>query len=156
MLIDENGKPFGKVSRDQAFYLAYESEVDLVQVSSSIPPVVKMMDYGKYRYLQEKLEAKQKTKSKAPEIKEVRLSLKINAHDLDFKIKQAQKFLNSGDKVKVAVKLIGREMMFQAKVKEMLENFRTQSNGLFDGPIERMGNRFSVIIKKDNRETKDS
>jgi len=148
LLIDEFGKPFGKVSRDQAFYLAYESDVDLVQVSSSIPPVVKMMDYGKYRYLQEKLEAKQKTKSKAPEIKEIRLSLKINAHDLDFKIKQAQKFLNSGDKVKVAVKLIGREMIFQAKVREMLENFQTQSGGKFDGAIERMGNRFSVIIKK--------
>lgn len=151
MLIDQEGKPLGKMSRDQAFYLAYEADVDLVQVSNPPaggPPVVKMMDYGKYRYSQEKLESRQKTKSKAPEIKEIRLSLKIDSHDLDFKVKQAQKFLSAGDKVKVAIKLIGREMMFQEKVKELLENFKTQSGGQFDGSIERMGNRFSAIIKK--------
>lgn len=131
--------------------MAHEADTDLVQVSNPPAgglPVVKMMDYGKYRYLQEKLESRQKTKTKAPEIKEIRLSLKINTHDLDFKIKQAQKFLNNGDKVKVAVKLIGREMMFAEKVKALLENFKTQSGGEFDGSIERMGNRFSTIIRK--------
>lgn len=113
------------------------------------------MDYGKYRYAQEKQESRQKVKSKAPEIKEIRLSIKIDPHDLDFKTKQAQKFLKNGDKVKVALKLIGREMMFTNRVNEVLENFKTLAGGEFEGPIERMGNRFSIIIRKKD-ETKNS
>lgn len=127
--------------------LAYEGELDLVEVNSSTArPVVKIMDYGKYRYNQEKQESRQKSKSKGPEIKEVRLSLKISEHDLDFKTKQAQKFLDSGDKVKVAVKLIGREMMFRAKAYEMIENFRKNINAEFESKVERLGNNFSAVM----------
>ncbi len=127
--------------------LAYEGELDLVEVNSSTsPPVVKIMDYGKYRYSQEKQESRQKSKSKGPEIKEVRLSLKISVHDLDFKTKQAQKFLDNGDKVKVAVKLIGREMMFRHKAYEMIENFRKNINAESESKIERLGNNFSAIL----------
>lgn len=127
--------------------LAYEGELDLVEVNSSTArPVVKIMDYGKYRYNQEKQESKQKSKSKGPEIKEVRLSLKISEHDLDFKTKQAQKFLSSGDKVKVAVKLIGREMMFRAKAYEMIENFRKNIAAEYESKVERLGNNFSTIL----------
>lgn len=113
------------------------------------------MDYGKYRYAQEKQESRQKAKSRGPEIKEIRISLKINAHDLDFKTKQAEKFLTSGDKVKVTVKLIGREMMFKEKVRETLEKFKNLAGGEFEGPIEKLGNRFSAIMRKKN-ETKNS
>ena len=127
--------------------MAYDAGLDLVRVSSSNPPVVKIMDYGKYLYSQKKQESHQKSKTRAPEIKEVRLSVKINPHDLDFKTKQAQKFLSDGDKVKVSVKLIGREMMFQSKVRETLENFRKRVGGEFESPVERMGSRFSAIIK---------
>lgn len=143
------------MSLDQALYLAYEAELDLVQVSNSSPPVVKMMDYGKYRYSQEKQESRQKVKSKGPEVKEIRISLKISAHDLDFKSKQARKFLENGDKVKIALKLIGREMVFRDKVRETLENFRNLSGGEFEGPVEKMGNRFSVVLRKKD-ETKDN
>jgi len=104
------------------------------------------MDYGKHRYAQKKLESRQKVKTKAPEIKEIRISLKINPHDLDFKAKLAQKFLEGGDKVKIALKLIGREMMFAERVRDVLENFRKLSHGEFEGPIERLGSRFSVNI----------
>jgi len=139
--------------------LAHDAELDLVQVNTNVrPPVVKIMDYGKYQYAQEKLESRQKSKSKAPDIKEIRLSLKINQHDLDFKSRQAKKFLDNGDKVKIALKLIGREMIFKEKVKEMLERFRQNIEGEFESPIERMGNRFFVIITKSrkNNEIKNS
>lgn len=146
----------GLVSVDQAMYLAHEKELDLVQVNSSNPPVAKIMDYGKYRYAQEKQESRQKVKSRGPEIKEIRLSLKIDKHDLDFKTKQAQKFLADGDKVKVSVKLMGREMMFSSRVKEILESFAKGASGEFEGPIERMGSRFSAILRKKPNETKNS
>jgi len=127
-------------------YLAYEAGLDLVQVSSANPPVTKIMDYGKYRYAQGKLESRQKVKSKGPEIKEIRISLKIDHHDLNVKAMLAQRFLKDGDKVKVAVKLIGREMMFQERVRKVLEDFQKISGGEFEGSIERMGSRFSTIL----------
>lgn len=159
MLIGQDGKSLGVTSIDQALYLAYEAGLDLVQVTprpGGGPPVVKIMDYGKYRYAQEKQESKQKVKSRGPEIKEIRISLKINQHDLDFKTKQAEKFLNQGDKVKVTLKLVGREMMFAKRVQEVLDNFKNLAGGQFEGPIERMGSRFSVILKRKLNETKNS
>jgi translation initiation factor IF-3 len=152
-LIDALGKQQGVVNIDQALYLAYEAELDLVLINAnSNPPVVKIMDYGKYRYAQEKQESKQKSKSKGPETKEIRLSLKIDKHDLDFKTKQAERFIAEGNKVKLAIKLIGREMMFQNKVRELIDKFCQKVGAQVESPIERMGNRFSVIIigKKSN------
>jgi translation initiation factor IF-3 len=156
-LIDAEGKPQGVVNIDQALYLAYEAGLDLVLVNTnSQPPVAKIIDYGKYRYAQEKQESKQKSKSKGHETKEIRLSLKIDEHDFNFKIKQAERFLSEGDKVKLAIKLIGREMIFQGKVRELIDNFCQRANAQVESPIERMGNRFSVIIvgKKDSNNTK--
>lgn len=158
ILIDQEGKSQGKVSLDQALYLAYENDLDLVQVSAPPAggaPVVKIMDYGKYRYAQAKQQSRQKVHTRTPEIKEIRIGLKINPHDLDFKMRQAQKFLESGDKVKITVKLMGREMMFRNRVQEILENFKNQTNAEFEGPMEKLGNRFSVILRKNN-ETKNS
>lgn len=159
MLIDQNGQLQGVVSLDQALYLAYEAGLDLVQVSanpSDKAPIVKIMDYGKYRYSQGKQESKQKVKSRGPAVKEIRISLKIDTHDLEFKAKQAEKFLEGGDKVKVTLKLMGREMMFRDRVKEFLENFKLKTKGEFEGPIERMGNRFSVIIQKKKEEKNEA
>lgn len=137
--------------------MAYDAELDLVEVNSAAnPSVAKIMDYGKYRYLQEKQESRQKSKSKGPQIKEVRLSFKISPHDLGFKTKQAQKFLDQGDKVKVAVKLKGREMMYARKIQEMLRNFAQAAGGTVVGPTERMGNRFSAVIEKAKDEAKNS
>lgn len=106
------------------------------------------MDYGKYRYTLEKQASKQKSKSKGPTLKEVRLSLKISPHDLDFKTKQARKFLEAGDKVKISVKLIGREMMFRTRAYETIENFRKTAGAEFESSIERLSNNFSAILIK--------
>lgn len=113
------------------------------------------MDYGKYRYAQEKQISKQKSKSKGPDIKEIRLSLKISVHDLDFKTKQAQKFLDEGDKVKVSIKLMGREMMFRSRAYDMIEEFRQKIAGEFESKIDRMGNNFSAVINKGKDEIKN-
>ncbi len=157
-MIDAEGKQQGVVNIDQALYLAYEAGLDLILVNaSSNPPVAKILDYGKYRYLEKKLESKQRAKSDGPQTKEIRLSLKIDEHDLNFKIKQAQNFIGDGDKVKLAIKLIGREMMFQEKVRELVNSFAEKTGAQVEGPVERMGNRFSVIIsgkQKDNKNIK--
>lgn len=148
-LIDADGIAQGVVNIDQALYLAYEAGLDLIEVNANAkPPVTKIMDYGKYRYVQGKQESKQKSKSKGPELKEIRLSLKINQHDLDFKIKQARRFLEDGDKVKLTVKLIGREMMFANKVHDLINNFANQAQAKPETRLERLGNRFSTIIVK--------
>lgn len=155
-MIDQEGVQQGVVNLDQAKYLAFDAGLDLVEVNSaSEPPVVKIMDYGKYRYLQEKQESKQKFKSKGPDVKEVRLSLKINPHDLEFKIKQTQKFIDDGDKVKISLKLIGREMIHKNKAFELIENFRQKTNTAFESKVERLGNQFSVILIGKKNETKN-
>jgi len=127
--------------------LAYEAGLDLVEVNANAnPPVTKIMDYGKYRYAQKKQESKQKSKSKGPEIKEVRLSLKISSYDSAFKSRQAQKFLKEGNKVKITVKLFGREMMYRQKAHEMIDKFRQETGAEYESPVERLGNQFSTIL----------
>ena len=127
--------------------MAYEAGLDLVEVNANAnPPVTKIMDYGKYRYAQKKQESKQKSKSKGPEIKEVRLSLKISSYDSAFKSRQAQKFLKEGNKVKITVKLFGREMMYRQKAHEMIDKFRQETGAEYESPVERLGNQFSTIL----------
>jgi len=148
-LIDEDGKPLGKVSRDQALYLAFEKGYDLVLINDSqTPPIGKLMDYGKYLYSKQKQVSKQKAKAHASELKEIRFGLKIDSHDLDVKIAKAKKFLERGDKVKVTIQLRGREMMFQDRVKDLIGKVCTETGATLEKSVERMGNRFSAIMTK--------
>src|SRR3972149_11611735 len=136
LLIDAQGKSQGAVNIDQALYLAFEAGLDLVEVNPhSQPPVVKIIDYGKYQYSIQKQQAKQKSKSRGPEIKEIRLSFKISEHDLDFKINQAKKFFFAGDKVKLSLRLVGREMKFQEKVRGLFEKFALRAGADFEERI---------------------
>lgn len=149
MLIDEEGKPLGKVSIDQALYLSYQADSDLVLLNEAQnPPIAKIMDYGKYLYTQQKQLAKQKAKTHETTIKEVRMGIKIGDHDLGVKIGHIKKFFEQGDKVKVTIQLRGREMIFQDKVKALMERIKTESNGAYETSPERMGNRFSVVLTK--------
>ncbi|OPY79532.1 MAG: Translation initiation factor IF-3 [Syntrophorhabdus sp. PtaU1.Bin153] len=92
--------------------MAREQELDLVEVSpKTAPPVCKIMDYGKYKYQLAKKAAEAKKKSTVIQIKEMKLGLKIDEHDLGFKIKQIRGFLNDGCKVKIIVMFKGREML---------------------------------------------
>lgn len=130
-------------------YLAYEKSLDLVEVGPNArPPVCKLADWGKYKYELEKKQNKQKTKGKSPELKEIRLSLKISQHDFDFKAERAKEFLARGDKVRIFLKLIGREMMFQEKVRELMERFRQATDGKYEQIPTKLGRNFSAIITK--------
>lgn len=148
-LIDDDGKSLGKVSRDQALYLAYDKDCDLVLINpNGNPPVAKLMDYGKYIYNLTKQTAKQKAQSKIGEIKELRFSIKIDNHDLEVKTARIKKFIDRGDKAKVTIILKGREMMFQDRVNELLDKIRVGADASFEKPVERAGNRFSATLVK--------
>jgi len=100
------------VSTARAKELAKESGLDLVEVSpNAVPPVAKIMDWGKYRYEQQKQQQKAKSKQKTTELKTIRLGVKIGAHDLETKLKTAGKFLEHGDKVKFQLRFRGREVV---------------------------------------------
>ncbi len=110
-LIGEDGAQLGIVSSAEALKLAEEKELDLVKIAPQAnPPVCKIMDYGKYRFEQSKREKDAKKNQKTIEIKEIRLSLKIDTHDFDTKVGHAKKFLAAGNKVKVSIRFRGREM----------------------------------------------
>lgn len=102
----------GIVPTVEALRLAREQELDLVEVSpKTTPPVCKIMDYGKYKYQVAKKAAEAKKKATVIQIKEMKLGLKIDEHDLGFKIKQIRGFLDDGCKVKIIVMFKGREML---------------------------------------------
>lgn len=111
-LIAEDGKQLGIVPTVDALRMAREQELDLVEVSPKTnPPVCKIMDYGKYKYQIAKKLAEAKKKQTVIQVKEMKLGLKIDEHDLGFKIKHIREFLNDGCKVKVIVMFKGREML---------------------------------------------
>ena len=104
-VIDSNGEQIGIVPIKNALKLAQERQLDLVKVSpQSRPPVCKIMDYGKYKYEQSKREKEARKKQKVINIKEIRMSPKIEEHDFQVRVKNAHKFISEGDKVKVTVR----------------------------------------------------
>lgn len=110
-VIDENGEQLGILPIADALKLAEERDLDLVEVASSVNPIVcKIMNYGKYKYEQARKEKESKKKQKVIEVKEIRLSSMIDTHDFEFKSKNARKFLEDGNKVKATIKFKGREV----------------------------------------------
>ena len=101
----------GIISTLEALEIAKEQGLDLVEVApNAVPPVVKIMDYGKYKFENEKKVRDSKKKQKLLKLKEIRMQPKIDEHDLDFKSKHVREFLQEGNKVKVTVRFRGREM----------------------------------------------
>ena len=123
-LIGEDGEQLGIMSAKEALQLAKEAELDLVKIAPAAkPPVCKIIDYGKYRYELARKEKEAKKKQKVIEVKEVRLSPNIDTNDLNTKIGAARKFLEKGDKVKVALRFRGREMAHMQASKHILDDF---------------------------------
>lgn len=148
-MISKDGKPLGKVSLDQALFLAYDKGLDLIELNGSItPPVCKLMDYGKFLYEKSKQVQKQKAKQKTTEIKEIKLGINIGEHDLEVKENRAKEFFQNGHKVKLFIILKGRQNMFKNKVQEIFERFKNDTNAEFDQLPNQQGNRFYSIIKK--------
>ena len=110
-LIDDEGNQKGIVPTLEALKLAKEKDLDLVEVSPNAnPPVCKILDYGKYRFEQEKKLRDAKKNQKVLKLKEIRMQPKIGSGDLDTKAKHVQEFLDEGDKVKVTIRFRGREL----------------------------------------------
>lgn len=123
-LIGDGGEQLGIMSADEALRIAAEREMDLVKISpGSNPPVCKIMDYGKFRFEQAKKEKEAKKNQRIIEIKEIRMSPGIGENDFNTKLKNAQKFLNDGDRVKASVRFRGREMAHTDIGAELLKNF---------------------------------
>ncbi|MDD3847052.1 MAG: translation initiation factor IF-3 [Syntrophorhabdaceae bacterium] len=111
-LIDENGEQLGIVPTIDALRMAKERELDLVEVSGkSAPPVCKIMDYGKYKYQLAKKAQEANKKQSVIQIKEMKLGLKIEEHDFQFKMKHLRDFLEEGHKLKIIIMFRGREIL---------------------------------------------
>ena len=110
-VIGADGAQLGIMSGAKALAMAEAAELDLVKIAPQAqPPVCKIMDYGKYRFEQAKREKEARKNQRVVDIKEVRLSLNIDTHDFNTKLTHAQRFIKSGDKVKVSIRFRGREM----------------------------------------------
>ena len=125
-VIDETGANLGTLNTQEAINIAKERGLDLVEVSDKVdPPICKIVDYGKYKYTQEKKEKKQQAHQKKSEIKGVRIGLATSSHDLEIRAHQIEKFFKEGHKVRVEMKLRGREKAHGDLAKEKLELFLT-------------------------------
>ncbi len=123
-VIGEDGEQLGIMSAEEAQRIADEAELDLVKIApNAVPPVVKIIDYSKYRYEQKRREKEQKKKQKVIEVKEVRLSPNIDTNDLNTKINAARKFLEKGNKIKVNLRFRGRELSRMMQSTHILEDF---------------------------------
>ena len=121
-LIDDEGAQLGIVTLREALTIAEQRGLDLMEVApNAVPPVCRIVDYGKFRYEQTKKDREARKNQKQAELKEVRLKPKTDDHDLEVKAKQARKFLLAGDKVKFTVRFRGREIFHPDIGREMLE-----------------------------------
>jgi len=122
-LVSDQGEHFGLVSVEEGIKKAKERELDLVQITDNvIPPVCKIIDYGKYSYEEKKKKKKQEKTSK-PQVKSIRLGFSISDHDMEIRAKSAEKFLNDNDSVKVILPLKGRQKALQGVGREKIEKF---------------------------------
>ena len=155
-LIDEEGVMVGIVSIDEALARAEEADLDLVNISPNAdPPVCKILDYGKYRYEQQKKEKNAKKNQHVTEIKEIRLSASIEDHDVEVKAKAATKFLQDGDKVKVSLRFRGRERDYTQLGFDAMKKFADMvaDYGVIEKEPKMEGRRMNMFLapKKDKK-----
>ncbi len=128
-LIDSNGDQLGVKSRNEALDIAQTRDLDLVMVAPNAkPPVCRIMNYGKYRFEQQKKEKEARKKQKVINVKEVRFTPGIGEHDFNTKLKNARKFLSNGDKVKASVRFRGRAITHKDLGREVLDRMAEETN----------------------------
>ncbi|HLD60877.1 MAG TPA: translation initiation factor IF-3 [Patescibacteria group bacterium] len=153
LVLDKDGANLGVMSTMQAVSRARENGMDLVEINPKVnPPVAKIIDFGQFRYQQEKEARIAKAHQHVVELKGVRLSLRIGRHDLEIRKNQTLKFLNEGNKVKIELILRGRELQQTALALEVVRNFAKEVSSVesvrFEQPAERQGNKITAIIAK--------
>ena len=152
-VIDSDGSQLGIMSGKEAQEIANNKNLDLVKISpQAIPPVCKIMDYGKYRFEAAKREKENRKNQKVVNLKEVRLSPSIDNHDFETKLKNACKFLKNGDKVKVSVRFRGREIHHTALGEELLNRFLegVEEFGAADKKAKLEGKNMAITISPKN------
>lgn len=123
-VVDNKGKQLGMMKREEALKMAQEKRLDLVEVAPAAkPPVVKLIDFKKFRYLEAKKRRQEQKAIKGGALKEIRLTPFIAKGDLEFRIKRTQEFLKEGNKVKVVVRFVGRQITRKEFGKKLIEDF---------------------------------
>jgi translation initiation factor IF-3 len=126
-LIDQEGEMIGVMSARDALLRAYEVGLDLLEISpNAVPPVCKILDYGKYKYEQQKKANEARKRQKVVELKEIKVRPNIDDHDYGVKMRQMKDFIAEGDKVKVTLRFRGREMAHQDLGLKVLDRIRTE------------------------------
>ncbi len=127
-LIDQEGQNKGVIAFADALKTAEDAGLDLVEIApNSVPPVCKLLDYGRFRFLEQKKQAEARKKQKTVEVKEIKLRPGIDKHDYEVKMKAVQRFFEEGDKVKVTLRFRGREMAHQDLGLRLLERVKVET-----------------------------
>jgi len=148
-LIDENDEQLGEVSVEEALRMAQERELDLVEVAPlAKPPVCKILDYGKFLYRQRKIEQKHKRLQKKTEQKTIRLSLRIDEHDLEVKAGRAREFLEDGNSVRVMLMFKGRENAHEELGRQKVDLFleKIKDVAAVEAPAKKQGNSITMVL----------
>ena len=148
-LIGEDGEQLGVVTIDEALKAADDAGLDLVLIApNAVPPVCKVIDFGKFRYEAARKDKEAKKKQKTIELKEVRLSPNIDTNDFNTKVNAARKFLEKGNKVKVTLRFRGREMAHMNQSKYILDDFATALEDIatVDKPSKVEGRSLSMVL----------
>ena len=148
-LIGEDGAQLGIMTSSEAMDIAIEKELDLVKIApTSNPPVCKIMDYGKYRFEQAKRDKEARRNQHIVEVKEIRMSPSIGVNDFGVKLKNGQKFLKEGDRLKITVRFRGREMAHTDIGEKLLKNFAEQCSefGTVDKNPKLEGRHMSMFL----------
>ena len=148
-LIGAEGENVGVVSPERALELAENAGLDLVEISPNAePPVCKIMDFGKYKYEQQKRESEARKKQKIIEIKEIKFRPGTDTHDYDVKMRNVFKFLENGDKVKITLRFRGREMAHLNLGRELLERVAgdVQEMGKVENMPKMEGRQMTMMI----------
>ncbi len=152
-IIDDDGSQLGVMSSDEAYSKAQEEGLDLVEISpNATPPVCKIMDYGKYKYMLSKKAHQAKKKQAIIHMKEIKLRPRTDKHDVEFKVKHIRKFLQEGNKVKVLIFFRGREITHPDLGVDILNKVAAEVEDI--GVIEQRprleGRKMSMVICKAN------
>lgn len=149
-MISDDGKQIGVLPISEALKKAQDNQLDLVEIAPDAkPPVVKIIDYKKFKYLEDKKEKEARKHAKATELKEVRFSPFIGEHDLETAINKTKKFLTAGDMVKISIVFTGRQMAHQEFGPKMLDRIMTLLEGLANKEREPRfeGRRYVTIVQ---------
>lgn len=150
-LLGDDGTQYGVMTIEEAKRISLEHGLDLVEVSPTAkPPVVKLIDFGKFKYQQQKKAAEAKKKQTVIQLKEIKLRQNIEKHDLDTKLKNIYKFLDNGDKVKLLMQFRGREMAHKdlgiQKFKAIIKQIVDAKSAVVEDEPKLMGNRVIALV----------